>query len=47
MTTLDWIEAFFRFEPEAWKGFIAYSLGSLLTLCVFEYLKKLINKKEK
>ena len=41
MTTVEWIEAFFNFDPEAWKNVIAYTAGSLTTIYVFELIKKI------
>ncbi len=47
MTTIEWIEAFFRLDPQAWKNFLAYTAGSATAICVFEFIKKIINKHKK
>lgn len=47
MTTIEWIEAFLNFDPQAWKNVLAYTAGSVTTIFVFEFVKKIINKHKK
>lgn len=44
MTTLEWIDAFLHFDPEAWIGLFVYTAGSFTAFCIFEFFKKIINK---
>lgn len=47
MTTIEWIEAFLKFDPQAWKNVLAYTIGSLIGIGLIELIKIIINKTKK